>query len=195
MKPVLKLEDLVQEATEFANLKTAHEIDGKTDRQAVGNYFKHKFIDYLSERYFYRQGDSELEIDFPELEIAIEASNIMQQQSFCPFKSANQKVFGLGHHLLVFTYKKYEDPKSKTAGLEIERAVFIDKTRTADFSATKALIDILDREGNKDDIVAFILDRHLVTDEIGVNQLADMILAAPLKQGWFNALNIEDASF
>ena len=43
-------------------------------------------------------------------------------------------------------------------------------------------MDILKREGNKDDIIAFIIERNLPVDEIGAAQLADRVLEkAPAK--------------
>ena len=55
----------------------------------------------------------------------------------------------------------------------MQHTVFIDKSRTADFQTIRGILDILNRDGNKDDIFAFLEDRNLPVDEIGANQLAD----------------------
>lgn len=116
-------------------------------------------------------------------------TSIKQPQSSCPFKSATQKVFGLGYHLLVFVYDKYDDPDNRTGRLDMQHTVFIDKSRTADFQTTRGILDILNRDGNKDDILAFLEDRNLPVDEIGASQLADRILESPPDQGYLTISN------
>lgn len=119
----------------------------------------------------------------------MKVTSIKQPQSSCPFKSATQKIFGLGYHLLVFVYEKIDNSTTRTGRLEIKHTVFIDKSRTADFQTTKGIIDILNREGNKDDLMAFIIERNLPVDEIGANQLADRILESSPNQGYLTISN------
>lgn len=45
---------------------------------------------------------------------------------------------------------------------------------------TRGIRNILDNEGNKDDLIAFILDRNLPVDEIEAGNIADEILRNPL---------------
>jgi hypothetical protein len=71
----------------------------------------------------------------------------------------------------------------------MQHTTFIDKSRTADFQTTKGITDILNREGNKDDIIAFIMERNLPVDEIGANQLAERILDSPPNQGYLTISN------
>ena len=71
----------------------------------------------------------------------------------------------------------------------MQHTIFIDRSRTADFQTTKGITDILNREGNKDDIIAFIMERNLPVDEIGANQLADRILESPPNQGYLTISN------
>jgi hypothetical protein len=71
----------------------------------------------------------------------------------------------------------------------MQHTIFIDKSRTADFQTTKGITDILNREGNKDDIIAFIMERNLPVDEIGSNQLAERILESPPNQGYLTISN------
>ena len=47
----------------------------------------------------------------------------------------------------------------------------------------------MNREGNKDDIIAFIMKRNLPVDEIGANQLAERILESPPNQGYLTISN------
>jgi hypothetical protein len=192
MKPILTIDNLCTEASQFAKLETSHnepKLYGVTDGKAIGTYLEHKFTAYLSANYDYQEGNSASGIDFPVLEVDMKVTSIKQPQSSCPFKSATQKIFGLGYHLLVFIYEKIDDFTNKTGRLNIKHTIFIDKSRTADFQTTKGIIDILDRDGNKDDIIAFIIERNLPVDEIGVNQLADRILETSPNQGYLTISN------
>jgi len=53
-------------------------------------------------------------IDFPELGVDLKTTSIKQPQSSCPFKSARQKIYGLGYHLLVFVYEKIDEQTRQT---------------------------------------------------------------------------------
>mgnify|MGYP005847157719 CR=1 FL=1 len=192
MKPTLTIEQLCAEAVQFAEVESTYDepvLYGVTDGKAVGTYLEHKFTAYLAENYCYQAGNSASGIDLPNLEVDIKVTSIKQPQSSCPFKSATQKVFGLGYHLLVFVYDKYDDPDNRTGRLNMQHTIFIDKSRTADFQTTRGILDILNRDGNKDDIVAFLEDRNLPVDEIGANQLADRILESPPNQGYLTISN------
>ncbi|MDB9314945.1 hypothetical protein PN462_17660 [Spirulina sp. CS-785/01] len=192
MKPTLSIEQLCAEAAQFAEIESIYDeptLYGVTDGKAVGTYLEHKFTAYLAENYNYQPGNSASGIDLPDLEVDIKVTSIKQPQSSCPFKSATQKVFGLGYHLLVFVYDKYDDPDNRTGRLDMQHTVFIDKIRTADFQTTRGILDILNRDGNKDDILAFLEDRNLPVDEIGASHLADRILESPPDQGYLTISN------
>jgi hypothetical protein len=192
MKPVLTLESLCTEATKFAEVESIHpepRLYGVTDGKAIGTYLEHKFTNYLAQTHHHLPGNSASGIDFPDLNVDIKVTSIRQPQSSCPFRSATQKIFGLGYHLLIFVYEKQDDHDHKTGRLEIQHTIFIHESRTGDFQTSKGIIDILNREGNKDDIIAFIMERNLPVDEIGANQLADRILDSPPNQGYLTISN------
>ena len=192
MKPKLTIETLQKEASKFAEVETAYDepsLYGVTDGKAVGTYLEHKFTAYLSDIYNYEQGNSASGIDLPGLGVDIKVTSVEQPQSSCPFKSASQKIFGLGYHLLVFVYEKTDAEKNKTGRLNMQHTIFVEKERTADFQTTKGLLDILDREGNKDDVIAFIIERNLPVDEIGAEQLAEKILKTLPNQGYLTISN------
>ncbi len=192
MKPTLTIEDLCAEAAKFAEIESLYDepaLYGVTDGKAVGTYLEHKFTDYLAENYSSQQGNSASGLDLPALEVDIKVTSIKQPQSSCPFRSANQKIFGLGYHLLIFVYDKYDDSENRTGRLDMQHTIFIDRSRTADFQTTRGIIDILNREGNKDDVIAFIMERNLPVDEIGANQLAERILKSPPNQGYLTISN------
>lgn len=192
MKQQLTTHLLASAAAQFAEIETKYDepqLYGVTDGKAVGTYLEHKFTAYLADNFTYTQGNSASGIDLPELLVDIKVTSIKQPQSSCPFKSAKQKVYGLGYHLLVFVYEKYDDHSQRTGRLDMKHTVFIERERTADFQTTKGILDILERHGNKDDIVGFLNERNLPLDEIGANQLADAILQTPPALGYLTISN------
>jgi hypothetical protein len=74
----------------------------------LGHNIEHKFRDVITNKYITTVGSSASGIDFPDEEIDtdIKTTFITQPQSSCPFRSARQKIFGLGYNLLLFVYKK-----------------------------------------------------------------------------------------
>jgi hypothetical protein len=122
MKPTLTIEDLCAEAAKFAEIESLYDepaLYGVTDGKAIGTYLEHKFTAYLAEKYNSQQGNSASGIDIPALEVDIKVTSIKQPQSSCPFRSATQKIFGLGYHLLVFVYEKYDDFENRTGRLDM----------------------------------------------------------------------------
>ena len=112
-----------------------------------------------------------------------------QPQSSCPYRSASQKVYGLGYHLLVFVYDKTDDVTKRLAFLNFQHAIFIEKDYTADFQTTRGLLEILERDGNQDDVDAFLQERNLPLEEMGRSELAARILRQPPKQGYLTISN------
>jgi len=191
-KSNLTINLLLKEALKFAEKETNHFDDllyGVTDGKAVGTYLEHKFTSYLKTLYSFVEGNSASGIDLPGIEVDIKVTSIRQPQSSCPFKSANQKVFGLGYNLLIFVYDKIDDQITRQGRLNILHVIFVDRGRTADFQTTKGIIDILNRDGNKDDLVSFIIERNLPVDEIGAHQLAEQILENPPIVGYLTISN------
>ncbi|MEW6287974.1 MAG: restriction endonuclease [Chloroflexota bacterium] len=190
--PKLTIQTLCKEAAIFsaAQSKTPEKsLFGVTDGKAVGTYLEHKFRDYLKSRYEFEEGSSASGIDFPKLLVDMKVTSIRQPQSSCPFKSARQKIYGLGYSLLVFVYDKADDNKKKTATLNILHTIFVEAERTADFQMTSGLRQILANQGNKDDVIAFLQDRNLPADEIELNNLADEIVSSPPAQGFLTISN------
>jgi hypothetical protein len=192
MKPKLTLEILKAEAQTFANIESMHRepsLYGVTDGKAVGTYFEHKFRSYLHKKYEFEEGSSTSGIDFPKLEVDMKVTSIRQPQSSCPFKSARQKIYDLGYSLLVFVYEKTDDPQTSTGNLNVLHTIFVSKERTADFQTTTGIRRILENEGNKDDIMAFIEERRLPVDEIEAAAIADEILSHPPEIGYLTISN------
>jgi hypothetical protein len=176
---LLTLEILRSEAIAFAKEESKFpelSLYGVTDGKAVGTYLEHKFQAYLQGKYKYIRGSSAKGIDFPELDVDIKVTSIRQPQSSCPFKSARQKIYGLGYSLLVFVYDKHDDPKTQTGRLEMQHTIFVEKEYTADFQTTSGLRKLLETNANRDDILAFFEERVLPVDNIEAEKLADEVL-------------------
>ncbi|HAZ44853.1 MAG TPA: restriction endonuclease [Cyanobacteria bacterium UBA11369] len=189
---ILTLETLRSEAAIFSVAESQHPeplLYGVTDGKAIGTYLEQKFRLYLRDRYEFIEGNSASGIDFPGLFVDIKVTSIKQPQSSCPFKSARQKIFGLGYSLLIFVYDKADDSTNRTATLNILHAIYVSAERTADFQMTRGIRNILENEGNKDDLIAFLLDRNLPVDEIEASNIADEILRNPPIQGFLTISN------
>jgi hypothetical protein len=186
-KRPLTLDRLKMEAAAFAKAESQHaepQLFGVTDGKAVGTYFEQKFRSYLQTKYDFQLGSSANGIDFPDLEVDMKVTSIRQPQSSCPFKSAHQKILGLGYSLLVFVYDKSDDEKARTGKLSILHTIFVAKERTADFQTTTGIRNILENQGNKDDLLAFFQERMLPIDSMEAEKLADELLAKPPEIGY-----------
>lgn len=190
--PDLTVEILCTEAAVFAKAQSNQSeplLYGITDGKAVGTYLEHKFRGYLAAKYNFSLGNSAIGIDFPNLNIDMKVTSIRQPQSSCPFKSARQKIYGLGYSLILFVYEKIDDNEQRHATLKILHTVLIEAERTADFQTTKGIYEILKNNGNRDDLIAFMFDRNLPIDEIGAGAIADEILQNPPQQGFLTISN------
>lgn len=192
MVKVLNIQLLQNEAKIFSKLESQHSepsLFGVTDGKAIGTYLEHKFQAYLHQRYDYVSGSSAKGIDFPDLSVDMKVTSIRQPQSSCPFKSARQKIFGLGYSLLVFVYEKTDNSLNSTGSLDIKHTIFVDSTRTADFQTTTAICKILKNQGNKDDLLGCFEDRRLPVEEIEAGRIADELLLSPPMIGYLTISN------
>ena len=182
MTSQLTIEALRPEAASFAHAESSHDepdLYGVTDGKAVGTYLEHKFQSRLHTKYTYDEGSSAKGIDFPGLNVDMKVTSVKQPQSSSPFKSARQKVLGLGYSLLVFVYEKTDDHEKQTGNLQILHIIFVDESRTADYQTTRGILEIIEREGNSDDLIAFMNDRNLPIDDVEATQLAEELLEKP----------------
>ena len=188
----LTIIDLQSEAAAFAQQESTHDepqLYGVTDGKAVGTYVEHKFQAYLLLKYTFAECNSASGIDFPSLDVDMKVTSITQPQSSCPFKSASQKVFGLGYSLLVFVYEKCDDSASKSGTLKFLHVVFVEASRTADFQMTTGLRQIIESNGNEEDIIAFLTDKNLPVDSIEAQQIAQNVLKSPPEIGYLTISN------
>jgi len=190
--PPLTVPFLREEAIAFARLESKFaepSLYGVTDGKAVGTYLEHKFQAYLQSKYQYERGSSARGIDFPELGVDIKITSIRQPQSSCPFKSARQKIYGLGYSLLVFVYDKHDDPQTQTGRLELRHTIFVEGDRTADYQITVALRHRIENGANRDDILACFEERLLPVDNVEAEALAEEVLRNMPQIGYLTISN------
>jgi restriction system protein len=188
----LTLAQLKIEAQNFArefSMTPVAPLYGVTDGKAVGTFIEQAFHRYLTERYSFKTGSATGGIDLPEVGTDIKATPYRQPQSYSPFRNAGQKVYGLGYHLLVFVYEKNDEQQSRAAQVRFHNVIFIDRERTGDYQTTYGLQEILRRNGNQDDIIAFLEERNLPLDDIGRAALAEQVLRLPPEVGYLTVSN------
>jgi len=168
-----------------------HELFGVTDGKAVGTYIEHKFKEFLCSQYDLEVGNSASGIDLPSSKINtdIKVTSIKQPQSSCPFKNAQQKIFGLGYNLLVFVYDKHDNSENNTALLDFVSCSFVEKERTADYQTTTTILQMIENRANVDDIFAYLNDRNIPADDVTLTNLARKILDNPPKVGYLTISN------
>jgi hypothetical protein len=181
MKPVTTIETLCEEAEVFSRFICQQDettLFGVTDGKAIGTHIEAKFKTHLTEKYRIQIGNAASGIDLPELNVDLKVTSATQPQSSCPFKSARQKIFGLGYSLLVFVYEKEDNHNTQTARLNVTQTIFIEASQTADYQTTTGIQNILNNNGNRDDLLAFFEERHLPIDAIEANTIVEELLQA-----------------
>lgn len=189
---LLTLPHLKREARAFANLERLHlepSLFGVTDGKAVGTYLEAKFKLYLSGSYRAAGGNAASGLDLPSLNVDIKTTSVRQPQSSSPFRSARQKIYGLGYDLLIFVYDKLDNRQSQTALLDVQHVVYIEASRTADFTLTKLINETLSGGGNAEDLTALMRDRMLPVDDLEATRLAEELLLSPPTQGYLTISN------
>jgi len=193
-KEKLNISKLIEEAQLFCVSQSQFqhkELFGVTDGKAVGTLIEQKFQKHLQNKYEATIGSSANGIDLPSEDILtdIKVTSIKQPQSSCPFKDAKQKIFGLGYNLLILVYDKIDDEISKTATLNFVSCSFVSKERTADYTTTFRLREMVKDEANEEDIIAYLRDKNIPADELTLLKLAEQILKTPPEQGYLTISN------
>ncbi|MEX2174394.1 MAG: hypothetical protein WD872_08530 [Pirellulaceae bacterium] len=188
----LSVELLQQEAAAFAEVESTYPeptLYGVNNGKAIGTYLEQKFQAYLASKYTFGPCNSAVGIDFPDLNVDIKVTDVAQPQSSCPFRSARQKVFGLGYSVLVFVYQKTDDHKTATAVLNFLHTVFIAEKRTGDFTMTKLIRQHLEAGCNTEDLIGLMHDKNLWVDDVEALRIAEELLAKPCEQGYLTVSN------
>jgi hypothetical protein len=191
-KPPLTVEILITEAKIFAVRESTYDepaLYGVTDGKAVGTYLEHKFVAHLMDTYDFASGNSAQGIDLPSVNVDIKVTSVNQPQSSCPFRTARQKIYGLGYHVIVFVYEKTDDDAARTGRLNMKHTILVDKEKTGDYQMTRGLREILEKDGNEDDLVAFMNDKNLPVDDIEAHNIARDLLKKKPELGYLTISN------
>ena len=86
--------------------------------------------------------------------------------------------------MLIFVYDKTDDDKTRSATLNFTDTIYVVDKYTADYQMTLGLREILDRGGNSDDLLDFMISRNLTADEIALNEIAEELLTRRPDQGY-----------
>ena len=192
MKKILNIAELKIAAKDFCERESGlyrPELFGVTDGKAVGTFVEHLFRDFLEKRYEMTVGSSANGLDLPSVNTDIKVTSIKQPQSSCPFKDSKQKIFGLGYNLIVFVYKKHDNSRTKKGCLDFISCSFIDSSRTGDYQTTTGILNIINNNGNADDVFAFLNDHKIPSDELTLLNMAEYILRNPPKVGYLTISN------
>lgn len=192
MKKELTIQSLINDAERFCELNSGvykAELYGVTDGKAIGTFVEHLFQRFLGERYDTSVGNSASGLDLPSVNTDIKVTSLNRPQSSCPFRDSKQKIYGLGYNLLIFIYRKLDDPKKKMGMLDFVSCSFVDKSRTADFQTTTGLRKIIENQGNQDDVFAFLVEHNIPGDEVSLYQMAEDILKNPPQIGYLTISN------
>lgn len=74
-------------------------------------------------------------------------------------------------------YEKTDTHETQSAAIDVHHVLFIARSMTGDYQTTRGILEILERGGNREDLVAFMEDRNLPLDEVGRTALAERVLS------------------
>ena len=70
-----------------------------------------------------------------------------------------------------------------------EHTIFVEKERTGDYQMTRGLREIIERDGNAEELSAFMLDKNLLIDDIEAGKIAEQLLREKPEQGYMTISN------
>ena len=188
----LTLEKLIDEAKHFCEheSKIPHpELLGVSDGKAIGTYIEHRFKNYLKSKYEFDNGSSARGIDFPDSHINtdIKVTSTRRPQSSTPFRNIEQKIYGLGHNIILLVYKKRDI--NNRCYLDFKHCIFIPLEKTGDYDLTKKLRKIIEKGGNEKDIINLLNEKNIPGNREVLENLAKRILSKPPQQGYLTISN------
>ena len=91
--------------------------------------------------------------------------------------------------MLIFVYDKTDNFDTQTATLKFVSCSFLEKERTADYTTTFRLREMIKDGANKEDITAYLNDKNIPADYATLSQIAEKILNNTPKQGYLTVSN------
>ena len=126
---------------------------GVTDGKRVGTYLEHKFQRLLGDRYTYEVGSSAKGIDFPGLNVDMKVTSVQAATVFLPFQirkaeSARNRILATRLCLSEVGQRPGANRKARYS----LHTIYVDESRTADYQTTRGIREILERDGNSEDL-------------------------------------------
>ena len=82
-----------------------------------------------------------------------------------------------------------DEHDTRMGRLDIKHTGFVEASKTADHQTTRGLREILEREGNADDLIGFMQDRMLPVEGIEARNIAEELLKKPPALGYLTISN------
>jgi len=82
-----------------------------------------------------------------------------------------------------------DDESTKKAMLNFVSCSFVAQERTADYTTTFRLREMIKDKANEADIIAYLQDKNIPADEITLTKIAEQILQNPPQQGYLTISN------
>ena len=183
---------LIEEAEKFCEHEsriTHPELLGVNDGKSIGTYIEQRFKSHLKSRYKFNNGSVAKGIDFPDYYINtdLKVTSDKRPQSSSPFKNVEQKIYGLGHNILLLVYRK-RDINDKCY-LEFKHCIFIPSQKTGDYNLTSELRKLTDKGAGAKEIVKLLKEKNIPGDDDFLKNLAKRILSNPPEQGYLTISN------
>ncbi|MGB2728610.1 MAG: restriction endonuclease [Halobacteriota archaeon] len=163
--------DVIQDLCADVSQRKIAELFQVTDGKKIGTYIERECKRYLEQRTgLTMEGSAALGKDLPLFNIDIKTTSAVQPQSSSPYRSLDEKIFGLPYNVLLFIYRK-EDKKGY-ARLGILRCCYIPKELTGDYSTTRLARELRDNYLRKEIGVDEIIGR--LEEKLGITEVADL---------------------
>jgi hypothetical protein len=182
----LKADSLYDEAVLFCedfSKQPIPELSKATDGKAVGTLIEKRFKEWLSEKYVFSSGNAARGIDLPSINTDIKATSVRQPQSSCPYKSSEQKIYGLGYNLLVMVYEK------DGSTIIFDNVTYIPNELTGDFNMTKELKKLKNKGADETEIRLFLNKMELPGKPDELDALAKKVLTSDICEGYLTISN------
>lgn len=188
----LTITKLRNEAIDFCKTESNiihDDLLGITDGKAIGTYIENKFKEHLKNKYEVTIESNAKGIDLPDSKINtdIKVTSVKKPQSSSSFRNINQKIYGLGHNLLVFVYEK-TDINSKCY-IDFKHCIFLEAEKTGDYNLTQILREMVANNASEEEIIEVLDDLNVPRDNETLKHLAKKILVKPPKQGYLTISN------
>lgn len=167
----LQYVDIIRDFCADVTQRKIAELFQVTDGKKIGTYIERECKSYLEQRTgLTMEGSAALGKDLPLFNIDIKTTSAVQPQSSSPYRSLDEKIFGLPYNVLLFIYRK--EDKEGYARLEILRCCYVPKELTGDYSTTRLARELRDKYLRKEIGVDAIIGR--LEEKLGITEVEDL---------------------